>query len=94
MYIEYTNQLNGYSKKYFDPFCRGKKILCLYEDNIDNIDNIDTMEIEFTSSIGQLNFFKWAIQNGIIAYIQNHVEEIESDMKTRIKENRMAKSNK
>lgn len=24
---EYKNQLNGYSKKYFDPFCRKKKII-------------------------------------------------------------------
>lgn len=86
VYNEYKNQLNGYNKKYFDPFCRGKKILCLYGDGLVNI--------EFTSSIGQLNFFKWAIRNGIIAYIQNNIEEIESDMKNRIKENRMAKSNK
>lgn len=74
VYSEYKNQLNGYGKKYFDPFCRKNKIVCVYEDNVN---------IEFTSSIGQLNFFQWAIQNQIINYVQNHITEIEFDMKTR-----------
>ena len=35
----------------------------------------------FECSIGQLNFFRWAIENLIIDYIRNHVIEIRSDMK-------------
>src|SRR5258708_3991025 len=49
VYNEYKNQLNGYSKDYFDPFCRKKKILYLYKDK--NNEN----KIAFRSSIGQLN---------------------------------------
>lgn len=85
VYSEYKNQLNGYSKDYFDPFCRKKKISYLYKDKNDE------NKIAFKSSIGQLNFFQWAIRNRIIIYVQNHIKEIESDMKTRTKENKKNK---
>ena len=35
------------------------------------------------TTIGQLNFFKWAIENKIIDYIKEHYEEIERDMNER-----------
>ena len=35
------------------------------------------------TTIGQLNFFKWAIENKIIEYIQNNYSEIEKDMNER-----------
>jgi hypothetical protein len=35
------------------------------------------------TTIGQLNFFKWAIENQIIEYIQEHYKEIEEDMNSR-----------
>jgi hypothetical protein len=35
------------------------------------------------TTIGQLNFFKWAIENKIIEYIENNYEEIEKDMNER-----------
>jgi len=85
VYNEYKNQLNGYSKDYFDPFCRKKKILYLYRDK--NNEN----KIAFKSSIGQLNFFRWAIRNRIIIYVQNHINDIEQDMKVRTKENKKNK---
>lgn len=86
VYNEYKNQLNGYSKDYFDPFCRKKKISYLYRDKNDENKKL------FKSSIGQLNFFRWAIRNRIIIYVQNHLEEIESDMKIRTKENKKSKT--
>jgi hypothetical protein len=36
--------------------------------------------IGFITTIAQLNFFKWAISNGIIKYIFENIDEIESDM--------------
>lgn len=85
IYNEYQNQLGGYSKDYFDPFCRKKKISYLYKDR----DNKNS--IAFKSSIGQLNFFQWAIRNRIIPYVRKHIDEIESDMKTRTKESKQKK---
>ena len=35
------------------------------------------------TTIGQLNFFKWAIENKIIDYIKENYEQIEKDMNNR-----------
>ena len=80
---EYKNQLKGYSKHYFDPFCRKKKVIYTYKENKE--------VIRFNSSIGQLNFFQWAIRNKIIVYVQKHINEIRNDM---IKTFKLAKKKK
>lgn len=66
----YKSQLKAYSKKQFDPFCRRERILFYY--GISNEYIITT--------VGQLNFFRWAILNQIIPYINTNLKEIESDM--------------
>ena len=68
----YKGQLKAYSKKNFDPFCRRNRIRFYYEDNK-----------YFITTVGQLNFFKWAIQNYIINYIQDHIKVIDEDMNLR-----------
>ena len=85
VYNEYKNQLNGYSKNYFDPFCRRKKLVYVYKDKYGK------NPIKFNSSIGQLNFFRWAIRNRIIMYVQNHITEIERDMRKTNKNNKKIK---
>jgi hypothetical protein len=72
VYNDYKLKLKAYSKKRFDPFCRWERITIPY-------DNENYME----TTIGQLNFFKWAIENNIIEYINEHYTEIENDMNTR-----------
>ncbi len=69
VYNDYKLKLKAYSKKNFDPFCRWERVNIPYE----NDKYIET-------TIGQLNFFKWAIENKIIEYIQENYEEIENDM--------------
>ena len=61
-----------YSKKRFDPFCRWERIQIPYHNNT---------FIETT--IGQLNFFKWALENGVIDFIEENYETIEKDMNAR-----------
>lgn len=39
-----------------------------------------TVEKTINTTVGQLNFFKWALQNGIIDYVINHYTEIDADM--------------
>ena len=34
----------------------------------------------FETTIGQLNFFKWALENNIIDYIEKNYDEIQNDM--------------
>jgi hypothetical protein len=36
------------------------------------------------TTIGQLNFFKWAIVNKVVDYIVEHYDEITQDMNTRL----------
>jgi hypothetical protein len=72
VFNEYKLRLKAYSKKNFDPFCRWERIQIPYDEH-------SSME----TTIGQLNFFKWAIENRIIDYIQTHYKEIEDDMNSR-----------
>ena len=72
VYNDYKLKLKAYSKKRFDPFCRWDRINIPYHDN-----NL------IQTTIGQLNFFKWAMENEIIDYIKNNYNEIEKDMNTR-----------
>lgn len=53
----------------------------------------DTTEIKLISSIGQLNFFQWAIRNKIIKYVQKNLDLIEADMKEVSKQNKARKKN-
>ena len=72
VYVDYKLKLKAYSKKRFDPFCRWDRISIPYK--------TDTC-IETT--IGQLNFFKWALENKVIDYIESNYHLIESDMNNR-----------
>jgi hypothetical protein len=72
VYVDYKLKLKAYSKKRFDPFCRWDRISIPFKE--------DTC-IETT--IGQLNFFKWALENKIIDYIEENYEDIENDMNNR-----------
>ncbi len=72
VYNDYKLKLKAYSKKRFDPFCRWERINFPYTDN----KCIQT-------TIGQLNFFKWCIENNIIKYIEDNFTLIDSDMNTR-----------
>ena len=82
VYHSYKSQLKAYSKKRFDPFCR--------RDRIDFVINDYTIE----TTIGQLNFFKWAIKNLVIDYIVENKKEIENDMNDSIKKNKSSTQNK
>jgi hypothetical protein len=72
VFNDYKLKLKAYSKKRFDPFCRWDRITIPYDNNR-----------HMETTIGQLNFFKWALQNNVINYIENHYKEIESDMNNR-----------
>ena len=74
VYYSYKSQLKAYSKKQFDPFCRRERILFF----IDKYDGITNDPIRTT--VGQLNFFRWAIKNNILDYIYKNYESIENEM--------------
>jgi hypothetical protein len=72
VYDDYKLKLKAYSKRRFDPFCRWDRISIPYKDD---------KCIETT--IGQLNFFKWALENKVIDYIDDNYDTIEKDMNNR-----------
>ena len=72
VYIDYKLNLKAYSKRRFDPFCRWQRITIPYDD-----------DKYIQTTIGQLNFFKWAIENDVIKYIENNYSDIEIDMNNR-----------
>jgi hypothetical protein len=70
VYLSYKSHLKAYSKKMFDPFCRWKRI---------KFQDIET-------TVGQLNFFEWAITDDILEYLEKHRDEVHRDMETRLHE--------
>ena len=72
VYNDYKLKLKAYSKRRFDPFCRWDRITV----PLDSTRSIET-------TIGQLNFFKWALENNIIKYINDYYDLIDSDMNVR-----------
>jgi len=74
VHLDYKNQLKAYSKKQFDPFCRRERINFIYGKGN-----------ELLTTVGQLNFFRWAIEHHVLDYIFDNLEIIEADMNSSLK---------
>ena len=46
----------------------------------------------FITTVGKLNFFRWAIEKGVLEYIRVNQEAIEKDMNLCLKEERKIRS--
>ena len=75
VYLSYKGQLKAYSKQYFDPNCRRERIMF----------KIPNQE-QFMTTIGKLNFFKWALESKILDYIEAHEEEIRTGYNSYLKD--------
>jgi hypothetical protein len=75
VYLSYKGQLKAYSKQYFDPNCRRERIMF-------KIPGHD----QFMTTIGKLNFFRWALETNILEYIEAHEEEIRTGYNAYLKE--------
>jgi hypothetical protein len=75
VYTNYKSQLKAYSKKLFDPFCRRERIM---------------FQIQgypmFQTTVGKLNFFRWAIEKGVLDYIKLNLVTIEKAMNASVKQ--------
>ena len=69
VYTNYKSQLKAYSKKLFDPFCRRERIMF----------QIPGQEM-FQTTVGKLNFFRWALERGVLDYIKMNLAKIEQAM--------------
>ena len=91
----YKSQLKAYSKKYCDPFCRRERVIFDYQNNliIDFKSNIKLNHKNYIiTTIGQSNFFRFAIQDLIINYAIENINEIENDMNGTLKKRETEKN--
>ena len=75
VYNNYKSQLKAYSKKLFDPFCRRERIMF-------QIPGYDL----FQTTVGKLNFFRWAIEKGVLDFIKMNQAKIETAMNANTRE--------
>jgi len=75
VYLSYKGQLKAYSKQYFDPNCRRERIMF-------TIPNHEP----FMTTIGKLNFFRWALESNILEYMEAHEEDIRTGYNAYLKE--------
>jgi hypothetical protein len=75
VYMSYKSQLKAYSKKLFDPFCRRERIMF----------SLPGTE-QFVTTVGKLNFFRWAIEKNVIEYLKKHRETVETEMNSHMKQ--------
>ena len=86
VHINYKAQLKSYTKRYFDPFRRKKKFIYIYKQN-------EELK-EMNTTIGQMNFFRWAISNNIINFVDKNYTKIVKEMNKANKENKKIKEKK
>jgi hypothetical protein len=67
--------LKAFKKIKFDPFRRRERIDFYYDEN----NYVET-------TIGQLNFFRWFVENDLLSYVKEHYNDIEQDMNCNHKE--------
>jgi hypothetical protein len=75
VYLNYKSQLKAFSKKLFDPFCRRERILF-------QCGNLEPFE----TTVGQLNFFRWAFEKDVLGYVRQNIADI-------VKEEKLARAN-
>lgn len=84
IHISYKAQLKSYKKKYFDPFKRREK----FEYNFKEVNK------KLCTTIGQLNFFRWMIENHILEYIDKNYDFLSSQMNSSNRNDKKRKKEK
>jgi hypothetical protein len=99
IYNSYKSNLRAFSKQLFDPFRRKNEIFLLYQKKNKLkltfcLNQQSSNNTFIKTTIGQINFFKWVIENNIYNYIKLNKPIIENDMVHSQKENNNKKLDK
>ncbi len=73
VYLEFRNRSSAFRKKNFDFFRRKEKIQLVY-------DFSDGQRGTVITTYPQINWYKWAIEMNLFAYIGDHYSEIKAEM--------------
>jgi hypothetical protein len=68
--------LRLHSKKLFDPFCRRERIYFQVPG-----------QPSFLTTVGKLNFFRWALEKGVLDYLRLNTATVEAEMNSQMREN-------
>jgi hypothetical protein len=79
VYTNYKSQLKAFSKRQMDPFCRRERII------------LNKHNSEIITTTGQMNFFRWAIENRILKYIYDNYDYLEKEMKSDNKNHQLSR---
>ena len=69
MHQSYKDMLKAYSKKLFDPFRRHDRIIIT-----------STSKKQLETTVAQMTFFKWAIDNKVLDYAKTYKKQIKLHM--------------
>lgn len=85
VYINYRAQLKAFTKHLFDPFRRRERIMYMLDKD---------SKASIITTIGQMAFFRWAIENNIIAHlsIDENIAKVEKDISLSQKANEARKN--
>ena len=75
VYKSYKGQLDAYNKQYFDTNCRRERIQFSIEGYP-----------PFVTTIGKLNFFRWALETNLLDYIEANQEALKAGYNQYLKE--------
>jgi hypothetical protein len=87
--ISYKAQLKGYKKRNFDPFRRRDKFYYPCNEEGYKLENGESKHV--LTTLGQLNFFKWAFNNNIITYVEDNLDQIVTEMNNFTKDEKKKK---
>jgi len=79
VYKSYKGQLDAYNKQYFDTNCRRERIQFSIKDYE-----------PFITTIGKLNFFRWALESKLLDYIETNKETLKAGYNQFLKETTQA----
>lgn len=84
--ISYKARLNTHSKKYFDPFRRGKRFDYYY--------NTKNKNKYIETTLCQLNFFRWLMLHNLIEYVEKNFNMLKQKMGIYEKNKKVLKKDK
>jgi hypothetical protein len=71
--MDYHLQLKAYTRRLFDPFRRSERVVLCYRDR------------SFETTLGQMNFFKWLIEEGHWARVSADKDALNAVMMEQVK---------
>ena len=97
IHTAYEVQSNYYKRNLFDPFCRHGRIYFSWklqkaskktnsEVSGSDSDTSTLQSVVLFTTVGQLNFMKWAEDHGILGYAKAHQDEIQNTMEITLAE--------